>query len=150
MGWSTRLFLIRPDGSMHRLPSTAFSRMLRADAPCRAPDFAGERVKLATATVELAAGVALGLRHLSFSVVEFGEQGAMNVARLNAQQVARFDAMWHLSFPEEAAPSPTQVVAAASRFTARGDTWEPDEPLRRHIEAAALGRVRCTRVHITG
>lgn len=135
---------------MHRLPSTAFSRMLRAEAPCRAPDFAGERVRLATATVELAAGVALGLRHLNLSVVAFDEQGAMDVARLNGQQVARFDAMWHLLFPEEAAQSPEQVVDAASRFTARGGTWEHDRPLRRHIEAAALGRVRCPRVHITG
>lgn len=147
MGWSTRLFVMLADDSIQRLAEAAFSRMLRPGSSCRAPDLAGERVRQASATVELADGVVLGLRHLSFTLLEFDERGLLDVARLNARQVSRVDAMWSESFSSHGAGG---VVDAASRFTARGGTWQPDAPLRRRIEDAALGRLPCSRVRVIG
>jgi hypothetical protein len=40
------------------------------------------------------------------------------------------------------------VVDAATRFVARGGSWEPDRPLMRRIEAAALGHLPCPRVRV--
>ncbi|MBX3634703.1 MAG: hypothetical protein KF683_04845 [Rubrivivax sp.] len=91
MGWSSRLILVSADDGLHRLPGTAFTRMLKAQAPCRAPAFAGQRVRLASVAVELSGGVAMGVRNLSFSVLHFDDHGQLDVHRLNIQHVARLD-----------------------------------------------------------
>lgn len=146
MGWSTRLFLLSSDDVLHRLANVAFSRMLRQELHCRLSDFAGQRVRMASVTVELASGIVLGTRHMSFSVLDFDARGVLDVQRLNAQQVARFDAMVAGKFGGHAATE--QVVEASSRFVARGGSWEPDDGLRRRLEAAAEGRTRCPRVKV--
>jgi hypothetical protein len=146
LGWSTRLFLLSSDDELHRLASNTFSRMLRHDASCRLPDFAGQRVRMVGVTVELADRVVLGVRHRSFSILEFDVDGKLDVQRLNTQQVSRLDAMLEGTFAQR--PSGTIVVDAKSHFLARGGTWEPDRQLLRRIEAAALGVVPCPRVRV--
>lgn len=148
MGWSTRLFLVHGDGSLHRLASAAFTRMLKADSNCRVPDFAGQRVRQASITIELTSGIPLGVRHASFAMLDFDQTGRLDVARLNAQQVARLDAM--LEDVMGPAQPGTEVVHAGSRFVARGGTWEPDRALRRRLDEAALGRLNCPRVTVIG
>lgn len=148
MGWSSRLFLLSSDDALHRLAGAAFPRMLKLQGRCRAPDFADQRVRLAGVTVELADGTVLGVRHMSFSMLEFDEHGVLDVQRLNLQQVARFDAM--LTEAQIAPVSQHAVIDAASRFQARGGSWEPDAPLRRRLEAAALGALPRPRVRIVG
>lgn len=120
MGWSTRLFLLSTGDALHRLAGAAFTRMLRADSGCRAPDFAGQRVRLASVTIELAEGAAVGVRHLSFSMLDFNAQGALDVQRLNAQQVARLDSM--LSDVLAPANADPKVIDATSKFAARGSS----------------------------
>ena len=93
MGWSSRLFLLSADDALHRLASAAFGRMLRPGSRCRVPDFAGQRVRLASAVVELADGIPLGVRHLGYSILDFDVDGILDIPRLNAHQVARIDAM---------------------------------------------------------
>jgi hypothetical protein len=148
MGWSTRLFLLSSDDTLHRLAGTAFDRILRPGSRYRAPDFAGQRVRQASVTVELADGIPLGVRHLSFSILEFDANGALDVPRLNAQQVARVDSMLAgvLGLPDR----DTSIIEATSRFIARGGSWSPDARLRRRIEAAAMGTLPCRRVRIVG
>jgi hypothetical protein len=146
MGWSSRLFLLSSDDALHRLASSAYSRMLRHDASCRLPDFAGQRVRMVGVTVELADRVVLGVRHRSFSILEFDVDGRLDVPRLNAQQVSRLDAMLEGTFAQQS--SRTIVVDATSYFLARGGSWEPDRQLLRCIEAAALGAVPCPRVRV--
>ncbi len=149
MGWSSRLFLLSADDALHRLASAAFDRMLRRGSRCRVPDFAGQRMRLASAIVELANGVPLGVRHLGYSMLEFDVDGILDVARLSAHQVARIDSML-AGVLESPAPQQARVVDAASRFIARGGTWEPDGRLRRSIEDAAMGTQPCQRVRVVG
>lgn len=148
MGWSTRLLLVRDDGSLHRLASAAFTRMLKSDGKSRAPDFAGQRVRQASITIELSSGIALGARHASFAMLDFDRAGILDLARLNAQQVARLDAM--LEEVLGTAQGVTGIVHAGNRFVARGGSWEPDRALRRRLDEAALGRLVCPRVKVIG
>jgi hypothetical protein len=148
MGWSSRLILLDADDSLHRLPSAAFSRMLKDASACRVIDFAGKRVRMVSVTAETAGGFTLGVRHMSFSILDFDPFGILDVQRLSTQQVARFDAM---VAGKLGAPLPAeQVVDASSRFVARGGSWEPDAGLRRRIEAAVVGTARCPRVKLIG
>ena len=148
MGWSSRVFLLSADDELHRQAGTAFSRMLRPGSGCCLPQFAGQRLRLASVTVELANGIPLGVRHLSFSMLDFDAHGVLNVQRLNTQQVARFDTM--LAGVLGPTSQDAQLVEAASRFVARGGEWNPDPALRRRIEAAALGAAPCRRVRVLG
>ena len=146
MGFSSRLFLLSGDDTLHALASTAFMRMLRQEDTTRLPDFAGQRVRLASLVVELEDRVPRRVVHANFSIVDIGTDGLLDVARLNAQQIARADSYMAgvLGEPHRGAA----IVDAASRFVARGGAWQPDPQLLLRIEAAALGRLRCSRVRV--
>lgn len=80
--------------------------------------------------------------------MEFDATGALDVTRLNAQQVARVESL--LTKLTGSTARDCSVIEAASRFTARGGTWTPDAQLRRRIEAAAMGLLPCVRVRVVG
>jgi hypothetical protein len=146
MGLSSRLFLLGGDDTLHGLAGAAFMRMLRQQDTARLPDFAGQRVRMASLVVELVNRVPRRVLHASFSIVDIGTDGFLDVARLNAQQIARVDTSIAsvLGDPSRGAA----IVDAASRFVARGGSWQPDHQLLRRIEATALGRLRCGRVRV--
>ena len=148
MGLSSRLFLLAADDNLHALPGAAFMRMLRQEDIARLPDFAGRRVRLASLIVELSNRTPMRVMHRTFLILDIGIDGGLDVARLNAQQVARVDD-WLAPVPVLHAPTTgAPVVDAASRFIARGGSWQPDEPLLRRIDAAALGHLPCRRVRV--
>jgi hypothetical protein len=146
MGLSSRLFLISADDDLYALASTAFMRMLRREDVARAPDFAGQRVRQASIVVEAVDGRPARMVHWTFSVLDINADGLLDVERLNTQQIARLDARFE--FSRAVADTGGPVVDAASRFVARGGSWEPDERLLRRIEAAALGQLSCPRVRM--
>lgn len=146
MGLSTRLFLLSGDDALHAMSSTAFMRMLRHEDLSRLPDFAGQRVRLASLTVELADRVPLRTVHRTFSILDIRTDGLLDVARLNSQQIARVDGL--LAPVLDASATGASVFDAASRFIARGGSWEPDDRLLRQIDAAALGQLPCRRVRV--
>src|SRR4029450_6019692 len=117
MGLSSRLFLLSRDDALHVLAGTAFMRMLRQEGISRLPDFAGQRVRLASLTVELVDREPLRILHRTFSILDIGTDGLLDIARLNPQQIARVD---ELLRPALEAPTGALVVDAASRFIARG------------------------------
>jgi hypothetical protein len=146
MGLSSKLFLLTADDVMHTLAGTAYMRMLRQEAGARLPDFAGQRVRLASLVVELASMSPLRVVHRTFSIIEIDRDGLLDVARLNAQQIARMDSFLAPVLQQPAPARP--VVDATSRFVARGGSWQPDDLLMRRIDAAALGRPPCRRVRV--
>jgi hypothetical protein len=91
MGLSSRLFLVSREDTLHGLAGATFMRMLWQEDRCRLPDFAGQRVRLASITVELADCVPLRTVHRTFSILDIGTDGQLDVARLNSQQIARVD-----------------------------------------------------------
>ena len=146
MSMSSRLFLLSGDDTLHQLASAAFMRMLRQEDMARIPDFASQRVRQASLVVELVDRVPLRVLHRTFSVLDIGADGRLNLARLNNQQIARMgDPLAPVIHgPSKDAP----VVDATSRFIARGGSWVPDAPLLRRIEASALGLLACGRVRV--
>ena len=146
MGLSSRLFLLGGDDSLHALAGTAFMRMLRQEAVARLPDFAGQRVRSASLIIELADRRPSRVLHLSFSILNFDKDGFLDLARLCARQMARADTV--MAEVLRGSASGASVVDAASRFIARGGSWEPDERLMRRIEAAALGQLSSPRVRV--
>ncbi|MDR6861320.1 hypothetical protein [Variovorax guangxiensis] len=146
MGLSSRLLLLSADNTLHALASAAFMRMLRQEAVARIRDFAGQRVRQANVVVEVAHGTPSRTVHCTFAMLDINADGALDVERWNAQQFARVDDPLAPARPAPATKG--RVVNSASRFIARGGSWEPNQSLLRRIEAAALGKLACPRVRV--
>ena len=146
MGLSSRLFLLSADNTLHAMANAAFMRMLRQEAVARIPDFAGQRVRQASVIVEVMGGTPPRMVRYTFSILDINADGLLDVERLNTQQFARVDDPFAPARPALGTGAP--IVDAASRFIARGGSWEPDQRLLRRIEAAALGQVACPRVRV--
>ena len=146
MGLSSRLFLLSADNTLHAMANAAFMRMLRQEAVARIPDFAGQRVRQASAVVEVVGGAPSRMVHCTFSVLDIDADGLLDVERFTSQQFARVVDPFAPARPAPGTGGP--IVDAASRFIARGGSWEPDQPLLRRIELAALGQLACPRVRV--
>lgn len=146
MALSSRLYLLSADDTVYALASAAYMRMLRHEDVARVPEFAGQRVRQVSIAAEAVNGTPTRIVHCTFSILDFDRDGLLDVDRLLAQQFARVD-----DFLEPAGPAHGEdgrIVDAASRFVARGGSWEPDQRLMRRIQAAALGQVSCPRVRV--
>jgi hypothetical protein len=146
MSFSSRLFLLSSDDTLHALAANAFMRMLRREENCRIPDFAGQRVRQADIVIEMVDRSPVRVVHRTFCVLDVDTNGLLDVERLNLQQFARVEDV--LAQPSGEARSAAVVVEAANRFIAQGGSWEPDDRLRRRIYAAALGELTCPRVRV--
>ena len=146
MGLSSRLFLLSADNALHAMANAAFLRMLRQEAVARIPDFAGQRVRQVSAVVEVVGGAPSRMVHCTFSVLDIDADGLLDVERFTSQQFARVVDPFAPARPAPGTGGP--IVDAASRFIARGGSWEPDLPLLRRIELAALGQLACPRVRV--
>jgi hypothetical protein len=120
MGLSQRIFLVAAEDRLLRLPGAKFDRMLREPALHRLAQFAGQRVKMASITVELVAGEPVRVVRRSFAVLDFDRHGALDIDRFGRQQAARFEAWLAPEFGETSRAA--RVTEAASRFVAQGAT----------------------------
>lgn len=146
MGLSSKLFLLSADDTVHALSNAAFMRMLRRESMARIPEFAGQRVRQASAIVEVANGVPTRIILCTFAILDIDEHGVLDVERWNAQQFARVGDPLAPERPDRG--SMPQIIDAASRFVARGGSWEPDQTLLHRIEEAALLKLVCPRVQV--
>jgi hypothetical protein len=82
----------------------------------------------------------------TFSIMDIDGNGFLDVDRWTAQQFARVGDPLAFAAPSRKAGG--MVIDAATRFVARGGSWEPDRLLMRRIEASALGQLSCPRVRV--
>lgn len=144
MGLSYRIFLLDHDENLYRLPNTTFEQMLRDRTSYRFPRFAGARMRMSGVIVELLDRQPIRVVQTSFSILSFDREGYLDASAFERHQRARVElAVAPLATEPEHAGS---VVDATERFVAQGGRWAPSRALARHIDAAALGRVKCERV----
>jgi hypothetical protein len=79
VSYSPRTFLLAPDDSLYRLPSAKFSRMLDDPASHRLARFAGQRVRLAEAIVEIHERTPRAVVRLIFEMLRFDEEGRLDL-----------------------------------------------------------------------
>lgn len=144
MGISDRRFLIDQHDRLYRMANTKFDAMVRDPARHRFPQFAGLRVRTAITLVELIDRQPTQVVRVTFAILSFDDSGCLDKDRFLEQQ---FSLAELAMAPVIAADrSDTDVLDAASRFTAHGGRWTPSRALYRAIEDAALGRTRCPKL----
>jgi hypothetical protein len=136
-----RMLVFGSDDTLYRLPGTKFTGMLHNPGRYRIPLFAGQRVRMAEAVVEIQNRVPSRVVRLTYDMLTFDDEGRLDSKVFERQQAARAELA--LFEPER---SRTKIVDASSRFVANGGRWLPSPSLARLVRHAALGRIKCQSV----
>jgi len=136
--YALRIFLVGPDDTFHRLASAQFSRLLDDPEHHRLSRFAGQRVRMVEATVELYERTPCGVVRLVYEMLGFDTEGRLDRRALERQDAALVDLVVGGSTTTDAT-----IIDARSRFVAQGGRWLPSPSLKRRILGAALGELKC-------
>jgi hypothetical protein len=145
VSYSPRIFILGPDDTLYRLATAKFSRMV--DDPKSTPmeRFAGQRVRMAEAIVEIHDRAPYAVVRLVYEMLGFDAAGRLDRSTFLSQNAAlaelAMDRLIPRSVTEEEA-----VVYAGSRFVAQGGRWQPSRSLEKEIRRAALGELKCERL----
>jgi hypothetical protein len=75
MGISNRMFLIDSEDCLYRLPTSTFYAVLQAPVIRRYPQFAGQRVRMASICVELVDKQPTEIVRATFDILTFDDEG---------------------------------------------------------------------------
>ena len=142
VSYSTRTFILAPDDTLYRLASAKFSRMVDDPESHRLERFAGQRVRMAEAIVEVRDRAPYAVVRLVYEMLGFDAKGRLDRATFIRQNAALAELAMSPVIPRLEAER-TDVVDAGSRFVARGGSWQPSAALERQILRAALDETTC-------
>ena len=145
MTYSTRTFILGPDDTLYRLASAKFSRMVDDPESHRLERFAGQRVRMAEAIVEVRDRAPCAVVRLIYEMLGFDAEGRLDRAAFIRQNAALAELAMSPVIPRLEAEE-TAVVDAGSRFVAQGGRWQPSPSLEQEILRAALGELKCERL----
>ncbi len=145
VSYSTRTFILGPDDTLYRLASAKFSRMVDDPESHRLERFAGQRVRMAEAIVEVRDRAPVAVVRLIYEMLGFDAEGRLDRAAFIRQNAALAELVMSPVLPRLEAEE-TAVVDAGSRFVARGGSWQPTPKQEREILRAALDETPCKRL----
>jgi len=143
--YSPRIFLLGPDDTLFRLARATFARML--DDPEHHPmaRFAGQRVRMVEAIVEIRDRTPCAVARLVYQMIGFDAHGRLERGAFMRQNVALADLVVG-RVVVGSSKYEAMIVEASNRFVAHGGLWHPSQSLERQIIRAALGELRCKRL----
>ena len=139
--YSPRTFVVGPDETLYRLATAKFARMLDDPERYRLPGFAGQRVRMVEAIVELRERVPYRVVRLVYQMLGFDAEGRFDRRAFERQNAALAEPLVGEPTTKDAA-----VVDASSRFIAQGGRWQPSPSMVRRLRRAALGELKCKRL----
>ena len=145
MSYSPRTFIVGPDDTLYRLANAKFFRMVDDPESHRLERFAGQRVRMAEAIVEVRDRAPVAVVRLIYEMLGFDAEGRLDRATFMRQNAALAELVMSPALPR-LEPEETAVVHAGSRFVARGGSWKPTPALEREILRAALEESKCERL----
>ena len=141
MACSIRIFIVGQDDTLYRLARTKFTGRFDDPENHLMLRFAGQRVRMAEAIVELRDRVPYSIVRLIYEVLRFDEHGKLDRNTLVRQNFALAE-----HFLDSPTTNNTVVVDASHRFIAQGGHWQPSPKLERKIRQTALGEENCRRL----
>jgi hypothetical protein len=145
VSYSTRTFILAPDDTLYRLASAKFSRMVDDPESHRLKRFAGQRLRMAEAIVEVRDRAPYAVVRLVYEMLGFDAEGRLDRATFIRQNAALAELAMDRVLPRPVTKE-TAVVDAGSRFVARGGSWQPTPALEREILRAVLDETTCKRL----
>ncbi len=144
MALSSRIFIVGIDDTLYQLAGTKFSGMLHDPSSYPLPRFADQRVRMASATIELQDRLPYRVVRVNYELLQFDDQGRLDIETFNNQNAARVDVMLENTLP--ISQIDTAIIDASSRFIAQGGRWNPSTSLEWRICQAALDELKYKRL----
>ncbi len=144
MALSSRIFIVGTDDTLYRLAGTKFSGMLHDPSSYPLPRFASQRVRMASATIELQDRLPYRVIRVIYEMLQFDDQGQMDIETFNHQNAAHVDVV--LENTLTSSRSDTAIIDASSRFISQGGRWNPSPSLEWRICQAALDELKYIRL----
>jgi len=145
VSYAPRTFILGSDDTLYRLASAKFSRMVDDPESHRLERFAGQRVRMVEAIVEVRDRTPYAVARLVYEMLGFDAEGRLDRATFIRQNAALAELAMDRVIPRSVMKE-TAVVDAGSRFVARGGRWQPSPSLEQEILRAALGELKCERL----
>jgi hypothetical protein len=145
VSYSTRTFVLGPDDTLYRLASAKFSRMVDDPESHRLTRFAGQRVRMAEAIVEVRNRAPYAVVRLVCEMLGFDAEGRLDLDTFMRQNAALAELAMGRVIPRPVKKE-SVVVDAGSRFVAKGGRWHPSPSLEQEVLRAALGELKCERL----
>ena len=137
MGLGIRIFIVKDDGSLERLPFGRYNRLIRHDARERMLKYAGKRVRCAVIVVESLNRKPVEILKCQYSYLSFYSDGMLKKGGEGEVKLAMD--MLEPVIIERA----KQVVDARHKFArklyAREYRWEPSPEIEASIHKALFG-----------
>ena len=137
MGLGMRIFIVKDDDSLERLPFGRYNRLIRHDARERLPEYAGKRVRCAVIVVESINRKPVEILKCQYSYISFYSDGMLKKGGEGEVKLAMD--MLEPVIIERA----KQVVDARHKFArkryAREYRWEPSPEIEASIHKAIFG-----------
>ena len=144
MSYSTRTFILGPDDTLYRLASAKFFRMVDNPENHRLERFAGQRVRMVEAIVEVQERRPRAVVRLAYQMLGFDGEGRLDRPAFMRQNAVLAELSMDRVVGESGTPDET-IIDASSRFVARGGRWQPSPSLEQQILRAALDELKCER-----
>ena len=142
MGFSIRHVLIEDDDLLFLLADAKFDRMLRQPGRHPMRRFAGRRVRLGEAVIELHKRRPIRVVQLTYGYLAFDQEG---VCLQDEYHHPAADALNDL-LGGVGRVGTSNVYEASSRFRLRGSRWKPEPELEKSIVEVVMGRTSVSKV----
>jgi hypothetical protein len=137
MGLGMRIFIVKDDGSLERLPFGRYNRLLQRDPNERLFQYAGKRVRCAIIVVESENRKPIEILKSQFAYMQFDSDGMLEMGGESETRLA-MDMVEPLITEKN-----QQVVDARHKFArkryAREYRWEPSPEIEAAIRKVILG-----------
>ncbi|RPJ16639.1 MAG: hypothetical protein EHM37_01845 [Deltaproteobacteria bacterium] len=144
MGLGMRIFIVKNDGSLERLPVGKYNRLLRHDSNERLLQYAGKRVRCAVIVVESKDRIPVEIVKSQYSYLLFDSNGRLLMEWDEKEARLAMDMLEPVT-----ADIDKQVVDARHKFArkryAREYLWQPSSEIEAAIRKAIFGRLETSR-----
>ena len=144
MALSCRAFVVARDDTLYRVSNAKFAQMLHDPRSYPMPQFAGERMRMASIVVSILDRRPMQVVRTTYCILPFDSDGYLDTEQVLRREAARAEPLFASVFGK--VDDAAGVVDAESRFVARGGRWTPSNSLARLIGEAALDRVKYARL----
>jgi len=140
MGLSIRVFIVKDDDTIKRLPLARYERLLNPDPDERLLEYAGKRVRYALIVVDLVNRRPIEILRDEFGFLDFDHKGRLKVSELGKEESLAFDMLAPLLSDQ----TNSQVIDARYKFAQKRYFHKfsrtPTDEIRVAIAEAIFGK----------
>jgi hypothetical protein len=137
MALAMRLFILDADDHIFRIAVARYNRMRSDPTSCMLPQFAAQRIRVATITVELRERQPLRVAHVTYEILPFAANGMLDRGVLRVHEEAHLRTV--LPFQAVAPSGILSAEDSRDRILADAARWMPSPKLEIELQRAALG-----------